>query len=107
MSGSSPSDLAVAFRSIERRVGDALDPVAGDRSGVTAELGSVDRLVARAAGVLGTASTPAAVASELENRPADVWTQAELDEIREIGLDLGKAVRNVEQAAERAVDAGG
>lgn len=102
MSASSPADLAVAFRSIPRRVEQALESVGGDRSVGAAELSRLDRLVSEAASVLGTPAEASAVATELTERPADAWDESDLDRVRALALEIGAAVRAVESAAERA-----
>ncbi len=101
MSGSAPGDLAVAFSSVERRLREALSPVGGDRSLVTVQLTALDAAIGRAAALLGTASDPTAVAGAIRDRPADSWGD-DLDQLQQIGLEIGRALRSVEEEAERA-----
>jgi hypothetical protein len=101
MSESSPSDLAVTFRSIDRRLGEALEPVAGLRTVATAEIAQLDGLVAEAAGLLHADATTASVAEVLEDRPADAWAQAELDTLRRLALEAGQLLRKVGTLAEQ------
>lgn len=101
MSGSSPDDLAVAFRSIHRRAAQALEPVGGDPSIGAAERAGLDRIVADAATLLGTAPRVEAIATELEDRPADSWTDTDLDRLRSLALDAGRLLRRIEDEAER------
>lgn len=103
MSGSAPTDLAVAFTSVERRLREALAPVGGDRTLVAAQLGELDATIAAAAALLGCAADSATVASAIRERPADSWG-ADLDQLQQIGLRLGRALRAVEEEAERAAD---
>lgn len=102
MSGSAPSDLAVVFAGLERRIRLALEPVDGDRSVARGPLDSLDRLVASAAHTMGSAADPAAVAAAIEQRPADDWTDASLEQLRAIALQVGSEIRSVESLAEKA-----
>lgn len=100
VSGSSPADLVIAFRSLPRRrrdaQGDAADAAVADAQA------RLDDIVARAAGIVGGTTDPVAVADAIERRqPAD-WTDAQLDELRAVALGLGPAVRAVADAAEAA-----
>lgn len=101
MSGSSPADLAVAFRSVPRRIRQALEPVAGDTSVASEELAALDVVLQRAAGVLGTPPEPAAMAEELEDRPADAWTGDQLRQLQELALRIGPLLRTVQDRAEQ------
>ena len=103
MSGSSPDDLAVAFRSIPRRLADALEPVGGDRAVAAAELAAVDALVDEIARLLGiAAATPAALAHEVESRRPEAWVGGDLAGVQALALRIGPLVRAVADAAERA-----
>jgi len=104
MSGAAPSDLAVAFRSLHRRTADALASVGGDRSVASSELGALDRIIGDAAAALGTPADAEAIAAELHERPADAWTDEVLDRVRDLALQAGHAIRDIERAAETAAD---
>lgn len=105
MSGSSPADLAVAFRSVPRRLADALEPVGGDRSAVAASVAAVDALLGDAASALGANSVaPADIAHALEGRPADEWPGDELARLQALALRIGPVIRAVADAAEHAAD---
>jgi hypothetical protein len=98
MTASTPADLAVTFRSLARRsreaMGDA-DPAA--LGGVLADL---QQHVARAAGLVGSASDAEAVAKAIETRRADEWDGATLDALRQEALDAGATLRRLAAAAE-------
>ena len=93
MSSTSPSDLAVAFRSLPRRLhearGDAPDDVTG---GPTAEL---DRTIVRAARLLGTTGGPEEVADAIDARHPEDWDEAVLDELRTIAMEAGRVLRHI------------
>jgi hypothetical protein len=105
VSGSSPADLAVAFRSVPRRLADALEPVGGDRSAVATPVAAVDALLAEAASTLGARSAaPADIAHALEARPADDWAGDALTRLQALALRIGPVIRAVADAAEQAAD---
>ena len=68
MSETAPGDLAVAFRSIERRLREALEPVDGDRSKVARMLTELDQIVREAAAVVRTPADGASIAAAIEAR---------------------------------------
>ena len=101
MSSSSPEDLAIAFRSFDRRFREAL----GDnKAGAVSDLADTLREhVGAAAAALGTSADAASVAGELDRRPADQWDDATLDEVRRHALEAGGVLRKVD---ERFADSG-
>ena len=100
MSASTPSDLAVTFRSLARRqreaVGDA-DPAA--LRGLLAEL---RRHVEAACAAIGTAGDGAAVAAAIERRAPEDWDDATLTTLRDEALAAGAVLRRLAAAAEDA-----
>ena len=77
MSSSSPSDLAVTFRSVPRRLREAIgDTPPSATSAITAEL---NEQIAIAAKLMHTAAEPDAIADAIEAVPADEWDDAVLD----------------------------
>ena len=98
MTASTPADLAVTFRSLARRRGEAIgdaDPAAlGD------VLADLQRHIERAAGLVGSAPDAAAVAAAIESRPADSWEGATLDALRQEALEAGVTLRRLAAAAE-------
>lgn len=94
MSKSTPADLAVAFRSLERRRREAIDAAGGG-----APLGELDRHIANAATLLGSAPDAAAVAEAIAGRRSDDWDDADLAALREHATGAGIALRHVVDAA--------
>jgi hypothetical protein len=106
MTGSSPADLAVAFRSFGRRLDQALasadDP---DRAAAARALvPQLEQVISEAARALGLeagdgASAGAAVAAHIESIHADQWDDATLNRLRDVALRAGTALRAIENAA--------
>ena len=96
MSKSTPADLAVAFRSLLRRRGEALEAAEG--APVGALLAELDSHIAAAAAVVGSGPDPAAIADAITSRPARDWDVATLDELRRIATDAGAVVRQIAEA---------
>ena len=98
MSGSTPTDLAVTFRSLARRQREAVgDANPAPLRGFLAE---VDGHVAAAGAALGLGGDAAAVADAIEQRPADSWDEATLQTLREEALAIGAVLRRLAAAAE-------
>ena len=97
MSGASPEDLEVAFRSFARRLREAQGDVPLD---ATAGLhGDVRSLLDEAGRLMGAPGDGAAIAAAIDAMPADQWDRAVLDRLREIALQLGGLVRQIGRAA--------
>ena len=98
MSSSSPSDLAVTFRSIPRRLrearGDAPQHVT---AGITAEL---DEQIAIAARLVRSDTDAAAIADAIEAVPADAWNESTVASLRSAALDIGRLLRAIAAVAE-------
>lgn len=98
MSSSSPSDLAVTFRSIPRRLrearGDAPQHVTAS---ITAEL---DEQIAIAARLVRSDTDAAAIADAIEAVPADAWNESTLASLRSAALDIGRLLRAIAAVAE-------
>jgi hypothetical protein len=108
LAGSSPSDLAVAFRSFPRRLREALALAEGDAERTRAaetEAGELSRVVREAAGTVGAeapsdlAAAAEAVAARIGAIDPDEWDEAQLERLRELALDGGRVLRQVESAA--------
>src|SRR5689334_19884916 len=97
MSGSSPRDLAVTFRSIPRRLreaqGDAPPAATGPLSG---ELRLKLELAAR---TMGCAATPEAIAAAIDAVHASEWDDDRLNTLRDVALEVGGLLRSIESAA--------
>ena len=104
MSETAPADLAVAFRSLERRLREALEPVDGDRSKVAPMIAELDQVVQQAASVVGSSADGASIAAAIDARRADSWQESELQALRQHALDAGRLLRAIATAAEAAAD---
>jgi hypothetical protein len=102
VTASAPGDLAVAFRSLARRLKEALEPVDGDTSVAAPMLDELQSVVAKAAAVVRAEPSAGAVADAIERRPADSWIDSELDALRREALDAGRLLRAIQTAAEEA-----
>ncbi len=106
MSRTAPGDLAVAFRSLDRRLREALR---GENEAAASEpVVELRAVVASAAAELDVAvqgdlaATGAGVASAIEHIPADAWDIARLDRLRSLALEAGRLLRAVAAATEAA-----
>lgn len=97
MSGASPSDLAVVFRALPRRRREALGDTPPEEA--AALLSRLDALVGSVAEVLDVAADPMAIADAIEARPADSWTDDDLDALRSEALHIGRVLRDLEALA--------
>ena len=96
MSKSTPADLAVAFRSLERRRREAVEASGG--AAVAGSLGQLDQHIAAAATLVGAAASAGAIADALAAKPADEWDEATLDAVREHATGAGTAIRQIADA---------
>lgn len=97
MSGASPADLEVAFRSFSRRLREAQGDAPHES---TAGLhGDVRSLLDEAGRAVGAPGDGAAIAAAIDAVPADQWDRAVLERLREIALQLGGLVRQIGRAA--------
>jgi hypothetical protein len=102
MSSSSPSDLSVTFRSVARRLREAVgDSPASATAGIVSELNGQ---IAIAAQVMHSAPDPGAIADAIEAVPADAWDDSRLNSLRTTALDVGRLLRAIAAAAEDAGD---
>jgi hypothetical protein len=103
VSGSSPEDLAVAFRSFPRRLEQALAQAGGDasRSAKAHQLvPAVTKAFEDAAAALGLPTNDAAaIATRIESTPANQWNDDALERVRAAALAAGRAIRAVADAA--------
>jgi hypothetical protein len=98
VSGSSPGDLAVAFRSLDRRLRESIGD--GSDSAVGGLVGELRSHVDAAASLLGTTAEPNAVAEAITARRPDDWDQSTLDELRRHALEAGAVLRRIAAATE-------
>jgi hypothetical protein len=108
VAGSSPTDLAVAFRSFPRRLREALALAEGDADRTrAAETRAADlhAVVQDAAATVGApagwdlAAGTEAVAQRIQSIEPDEWDEARLERLRALALDGGRILREVESAA--------
>jgi hypothetical protein len=104
MADTSPSDLAVAFRSFARRLNDILSEATGNPGAAQAHIGALTATVNDAAAQLGVspgadlAATGQAIAARISDTPADKWDDRTLDALRAAALAAGNHLRQVEKA---------
>lgn len=106
MTASTPQDVAIAFRSFPRRLsgllGDASDDAQRSAAGpMVTELEELVRETARRMGVPASgdaADVAAGVADAIDSRPADAWTDADLEAVRSAALEGGHLLRLIEGA---------
>ena len=96
MSKSTPADLTIAFRSLDRRRGEAVEAAEGVP--VDAMLTDLDRHIAAAATLVGGAPSASGVADALTAKPAEDWDEATLDAIRDHATAAGTALRRIAEA---------
>jgi hypothetical protein len=93
MSSSSPDDLAIAFRSINRRLREATGDSGPE---VTASAHAELRGHLEQAGrLLGTVGDPTAIADAISATRPDRWDDSVLDELRTIALESGRLLRHI------------
>jgi hypothetical protein len=96
MSSASPSDLAVTFRSVPRRLREAQGDVPADL--VAPHTRSIQGHLSEAGRLLHTGSDPVQIAEAIAGVPADSWDETVLDRLRTIALELGTDLRAIAAA---------
>lgn len=100
MSTSTPADLAVAFRSLHRRLDQAptddTPPDAVDRA-----RSAVQTAITNAASQLGAAATAEGVAAAIDHRHLSDWGDADLQALQKEALAAAKAIRDLENVSGR------
>lgn len=100
MTGASPSDLAVTFTSVPRRLREAQGSVPDSVvAGPAAQLGA---LLVEAGRLLSTSADPLALAAAVSSVHPDDWDEAVLSRLREIALDVGRLLRRIAALADTA-----
>jgi hypothetical protein len=99
MSQSTPADLAVAFRSLARRLREAI----GDapESSVAGLVGELRSHIDAAAAVVGVPADADAIATAILARPSDDWDEPTLDQLRRHALDAGAVLRRIAAVADQ------
>jgi hypothetical protein len=98
MAKSTPDDLAVAFRSLARRLRDAQHDDNAPSEVATAEA-AVQGAVTAAATVLGAAPTPDDVAAAIQERHIEDWKDHELDALQTHANDAARAIRTLDNSS--------
>jgi hypothetical protein len=103
MTGSTPADLAVTFRSLGRRLREALE--GGDTEAAAVPLAELRAVVGSAASELGIHDIDPhqddlgvlgdAIATEIDRRSIDDWDDPQLDRLRGLGLEAGRLLRSI------------
>ncbi|HWC68090.1 MAG TPA: hypothetical protein VG478_08500 [Acidimicrobiales bacterium] len=100
--------MAVAFRSFPRRLREALALAEGDPARTRAakdRAAELDRIVQDAAATVGAsagadlAAGTEAVAQRIQSIEPDEWDESRLERLRQLALDGGRILREVEAAA--------
>jgi hypothetical protein len=102
VSRSTPADLAVAFRSLGRRLREAIGD--GSESQVVSLVTELRRNVEAAAGLLGTSPDADAVAAAILSRRPDDWDEPTLDQLRQHALGAGDVLRRIAATTENDRD---
>ena len=93
MSKSTPEDLAVTFRSLARRLREAIGDA--DPATVGGAVGQLHGHVEASAALLHVPADANVVADTLDARPPDEWDDATLDELRQQALEIGAILRRI------------
>ena len=96
MSSTSPSDLAISFRSIPRRLREAQadTPSAATQPHTSA----ISSHLATAGTLMRTSADSVAIADAIDAVAADDWSDDTLNSLRSIALELGSALRAIAAA---------
>ncbi len=93
MSSAAPTDLVIAFRSIQRRLREAQGDTPHELT--AGAHGEIATLLGEAGGLMHSAPEPSAIADAIERLPADQWEPAVLARLGAIALDLGRQLRQI------------
>jgi hypothetical protein len=112
MTGSAPSDLAVAFRSVSRREAEVLASAHGDAAAEAAarpSLGALGTVLGTVADLMGVPAgsdrhaTGEAIAAAITAVPADEWTSSRLEDLQARALACGRHLRAAQDAVDRVI----
>jgi hypothetical protein len=93
MSESTPDDLATFFRSVPRRLREAIGDA--EPSSVAGLVSELEAHIDTARRLIGAPADPAAIASAISDRPADAWNETTLDTLRREALAAGRVLRRI------------
>jgi hypothetical protein len=97
MSNSSPADLAVAFRSLPRRLKEA-SPENASTAAIAQAQQAVSGAISAAAGILGSAADAEAVAAAIQARKAREWTDTDLRALQDHAYEAARAIRALQDS---------
>lgn len=102
MSASSPSDLAVAFRSLPRRLTEAK---AAAPSAVTGQFErDLQHSLVRGGELMHTPAGPLLIAEAIDRRRPEEWSDTDLETLRDLAVDIGRTLRALTDAVEALDD---
>ncbi|CAB4891867.1 unannotated protein [freshwater metagenome] len=101
MSKSTPADLAIAFRSLPRRLREATSPDTDPAARATAATG-VDTALGAAAIQMACASSAEAVAAAIEQRHTIDWVSSDLDALQSLARQAAAAIRALQNLSDNA-----
>ena len=96
MSASAPSDLAVAFRSLPRRLREASSSDDVTPAEITTATNAVEAAIASAATLLSCSPNADGVAAAIQSRKAREWTAADLAGIQQAANAAAAAIRGLQ-----------
>jgi hypothetical protein len=99
MTTSSPADLAIAFRTLPRRIEQATNDKTPPGAVATADH-DVHAAITAAATQLGAAATAEGVGAAIDHRQLSDWTDPELVELQGYANDAARAIRTLENLSE-------
>jgi hypothetical protein len=102
MSESTPDDLATFFRSVPRRLREAIGDA--EPSSVAGLVSELEAHIEAAQRLIGAPADPAAIASAISARPADAWNETTLDTVRREALAAGRVLRRIAEVTGSDVD---
>ena len=98
MSASAPSDLAVAFRSLPRRLKEAASDDVSAAAIAAAEAG-VNAALAAAAATLGCGASAESVAAAIQARKAREWSNTDLAAVQRSANEAAAVIRGLQTAS--------
>lgn len=96
MNGSTPDDLATFFRSVPRRLREAIGDA--EPSSVAGLISELEPHIDAARRLVSAPADPPAIAAAIAIRPADGWDGATLEKLRREAFAVGHILRRIAQA---------
>ena len=98
MTRAAPDDLVVTFRSLPRRLREAQADTPVEHTSAVAT--SLQTLLGEAGRLVGANADPVAIADAIAAVRAGEWDDATLNRLRDVGLELGQLLRQIEAAGD-------